>query len=134
MASINIVCISGNLVRDCELRRTQAGMAIASFSVAVNNSRKNPQTGEWESYPNFVDCTWFGNGAEKCAAALVKGARVCIEGRLHQSTWERDGQKRSKLEVIVNNIQLPPRESGSYQAPQSAEPQQSFYDDEDIPF
>lgn len=103
--SINRVCISGNLTRNSEVRMTQSGMAIMSLSVAVNDRRKNSK-GEWEDYPNFVDCTMFGSRAEKLANYLVKGTKVCIEGKLRYSTWEKDGQKRSKLEVIVDEIEF----------------------------
>lgn len=104
--SINRVIISGNLTRDAEERRTQSGMVIASFGVAVNERRKNNQTGEWDDYPNFVDCTMFGNRAEKLSPYLVKGTKVAIEGKLRYSQWERDGHMRSKLEVIVDEIEL----------------------------
>ncbi len=94
--SINRAIISGNLTRDPELRRTQSGMAIMSFGVAVNDRRRNSQTGEWEDYANFIDCTMFGNRAESLANILAKGMKVAIEGKLRWSQWERDGQKRSK--------------------------------------
>lgn len=124
---INVVVISGNLTRDAEMRRTASGMCIASFGMAVNDRRKN-QSGEWENYPNYVDVTWFGTGAEKCASSLVKGARVTVKGKLRYSSWEsKDGQKRSKLEVITEDIVLPPRSAHqSYQ-------QLAVYDS-DIPF
>ena len=136
--SINRVVISGNLTRDPELRRTQSGMAVLGFGVAVNDRRKNQQTGEWEDYANFVDCTMFGTRAESLGDILVKGMKVAIEGKLRWSQWERDGQKRSKLEVIVDELDFmsqrkdaaAPRAS----APQPAEmPPESVYD-EDIPF
>lgn len=98
--SINRVIISGNLTRDPELRSTQSGMDVMSFGVAVNDRRRNPQTNEWEDYPNFVDCTMFGNRARSLHQYLSKGTKVAIEGKLRWSQWERDGQKRSKLEVI----------------------------------
>lgn len=104
--SINRVIISGNLTRDPELRQTQSGMAVLSFGVAVNDRRKNPQTGEWEDYPNFVDCTMFGARANSLANYLTKGTKVAIEGKLRWSQWERDGQKRSKLEVIVDELEF----------------------------
>lgn len=104
--SINRVIISGNLTRDPELRNTQSGMAVLSFGVAVNDRRKNPTTGEWEDYPNFVDCTMFGARANSLAQYLSKGTKVSIEGKLRWSQWERDGQKRSKLEVIVDEIEF----------------------------
>ncbi|WP_217951550.1 single-stranded DNA-binding protein [Adlercreutzia caecimuris] len=104
--SINRVIISGNLTRDPELRNTQSGMAVLSFGVAVNDRRKNPTTGEWEDYPNFVDCTMFGARANSLSQYLSKGTKVSIEGKLRWSQWERDGQKRSKLEVIVDEIEF----------------------------
>ena len=104
--SINRVIISGNLTRDPELRNTQSGMAVLSFGVAVNDRRKNPSTGEWEDYPNFVDCTMFGARADSLSRYLSKGTKVSIEGKLRWSQWERDGQKRSKLEVIVDELEF----------------------------
>ena len=104
--SINRVIISGNLTREPELRRTQGGMAILSFGVAVNDRRWNQETGEWEDYANFVDCTMFGNRAESLSNHLSKGTKVAIEGKLRWSQWEREGQKRSKLEVIVDELEF----------------------------
>ena len=109
--SINRVNISGNLTRDPELRATAGGTQVLSFGVAVNDRRKNPQTGDWEDYPNFVDCTMFGTRAEAVSRYLSKGTKVAIEGKLRYSSWERDGQRRSKLEVIVDEIELMSRGS-----------------------
>ena len=105
--SINRVNLSGNLVRHPDLRQTASGLPILSFSLAVNDRRKNAQTGEWEDYPNFIDCNLFGSRAEHVEKFLSKGTKVCLEGKLRWSTWERDGQKRSKIEVIVENIEPP---------------------------
>ena len=137
---INRVCISGNLTRDPELRSMAGGTSVMGFGVAVNERRKNNRTGEWEDYPNFVDCTLFGKRAEALEQYLTKGAKVAIEGRLHYSSWEKDGQRRSKLGVIVEEVELMSRRDGeqhqSYaqqgyqQAPQAHE---ACYD-EDIPF
>ena len=104
--SINRVNISGNLTRDPELRATASGTQVLSFGVAVNDRRRNPQTGDWEDYPNFVDCTMFGTRAEAVSRYLQKGSKVAIEGKLRYSSWERDGQRRSKLEVIVDEIEF----------------------------
>ena len=103
--SINRVIISGNLTRDMELRSTASGSVIGQFGVAVNDRRKNAQ-GEWEDVPNFIDCTMFGTRAEKLAQYLTKGTKVAIEGKLRWSQWEKDGQKRSKIEVIVDDLEL----------------------------
>ena len=100
--SINRVTITGNLTRDPDLRSTAGGMPVLGFGVAVNDRRKNQQTGEWEDYPNFIDCTMFGARAQSISRFLSKGSKVAIEGKLRWSQWERDGQKRSKIEVIVD--------------------------------
>lgn len=104
--SINRVVLSGNLTRDPELRTTASGVAVLSFGIAVNDKRKNSQTGEYEDYANFVDCTIFGNRASGLTPHLSKGSKVTLDGKLRWSQWERDGQKRNKLEVIVENIDL----------------------------
>ena len=104
--SINKVVISGNLTRDPELRQTANGFPVLGFGVAVNDRRKNQQTGEWEDYPNFIDCTMFGARAESVSRFLSNGSKVAIEGKLRWSQWERDGQKRSKIEVVVDEIEF----------------------------
>ena len=104
--SINIVTISGNLTRDPELR--QAGnTSVLSFGVAVNDRHRNPQSGQWENVPNFVDCIIFGTRADALAGLLHKGSKVAIDGKLRYGSWEgKDGKKRSKLEVVVNELEL----------------------------
>lgn len=119
--SINKVMVTGNLTRDSELRTTQSGMPVLNLGVAVNERRKNQQTGQWEDHPVFVDCTMFGTRAEKIAPYLVKGTKVAVEGRLRYSSWEdrASGQRRSKLDVTVDDIEFMssnrPRQ-GEYQA------------------
>ncbi len=136
--SINKVMISGNLTRDPELRSTTSGMPVLGMSVAVNDRRKNQSTGEWEDYPNYIDCTLFGARAEGVAKFLTKGSKVAIEGKLRWSQWERDGQKRSKIEVIVDEIEfLTSRDFSATPAlPKTSipdVPDMPIYD-EDIPF
>lgn len=119
--SINRVNISGNLTRDPELRVTQGGSAVLGFGVAVNDRRQNPQTGEWEDHPNFVDCTVFGNRANALANILRKGLKVAVEGKLRWSQWQdkATGQNRSKLEVIVSECEImTARDQQGQQAPQ----------------
>lgn len=116
--SINRVCITGNLTRDAALRATRDGSQVLRMGVAVNDRRKNPQTQQWEDVPNFVDCVMFGSRAEKLAQYLTKGAKVAVEGRLRYSSWEKDGQKRSKLEVVIDEIELMgARQDAQSQAP-----------------
>ena len=104
--SINRVMICGRLTRDPEMRSTAGGLAVMGLGVAVNDRRRNQQTGEWEDYPNFIDCTMFGARAESLSRYLSKGTKVSIEGKLRWSQWERDGQYRSKLEVVVEGIEI----------------------------
>ena len=137
--SINRVAISGNLTRDPELRATASGLPVLALAVAVNDRRKNQSTGEWEDYPNFIDCTMFGVRAESVSNFLSKGSKVAIEGKLRWSQWERDGQKRSKIEVIVDEIEFLSSRDSSGQARQVRDadippaPEITVYD-EDIPF
>lgn len=132
--SINKVIVSGNLTRDPELRQTSSGTAVLSFGVAVNERVKNNQTGEWEDRPNFLDCTMWGKRGEAVSKYLAKGSKVCIEGRLRQNTWEKDGQKRSKVEIVADELELmsrsngenaarPAQSGGYYQAPQAVRQQ-----------
>lgn len=139
MQGLNTVSIGGNLCRDAELRATASGMAVLTFSVAVNESRKNQQTGEYEDYPNYVDCTMFGRRAESVSRYLTKGTYVALTGRLHQNRWQnKDGQNRSKLEVTADNIHFESRRlDGDDYDQQQAEAQGDYEAqmyDEDVPF
>ena len=148
--SINRVNISGNLTRDSELRAMQGGTQILNFGVAVNDRRRNQQ-GEWEDYPNYVDCVMFGSRANALNRYLVKGTKVAIEGKLRYSSWERDGQRRSKLEVVVDELEFMSSRNnsnggnGGYAPAQNYAPAQSYapapvvdasssVSDDDIPF
>ncbi len=126
--SINRVIISGNLTRNAELRNTASGTAVCNFTVAVNERRKNNQTGDWEDYANFIDCVMFGNRAENISPYLEKGKKVAVEGKLSWSQWEKDGQTRSKVEINVQEIEF-------MTAPTKAEPaKMQDFNDESIPF
>lgn len=131
--SINRVTISGNLTRSPELRSTASGMPVLGFGVAVNDRRKNNQTGEWEDYPNFIDAVMFGTRAEAVSKYLDKGTKVSIEGKLRWSQWERDGQKRSKIEVIVDEIEFMSQRKEPKAQRQVVDASEAVYDS-DIPF
>ena len=140
--SINRVCLSGNLTREPELRQTQGGTGVLNFGIAVNDRRKNSQTGEWEDYANFVDVIVFGKRAEGLANIMHKGMKISLEGKLHYSSWTKDEQKRSKLEVIADDIELmsqrnsQSQQNGSYgqqQQPQANYSQQQQYAPQNAP-
>jgi single-strand DNA-binding protein len=154
--SVNSVVVSGNLTRDAELRQTQSGMAILACGIAVNDRVKSP-SGEWTDYPNFLDFVVFGKRAESLSRILTKGMKVCVCGKLRYSSWEKDGQRRSKVEIIANDVDIMQRRDasqgqqggaggqysnggGNYTSMRQSAPQNGsqgagddFYD-EDIPF
>jgi single-strand DNA-binding protein len=106
MASFNRVIVMGNLTRDVEVRYLQSGMAVADIGIAVNDRRKNQQTGEWIEEVTFVDVTLWGRTAEVAGEYLSKGSPIFIEGRLKLDQWEKEGQKHSKLKVIGERMQM----------------------------
>ena len=112
MASYNRVILVGNLTRDVELRYTQSGMAVTDIGLAVNDRRKN-QAGDWVEETTFVDVTFWGRTAEVASEYLSKGSSVLVEGRLKLDTWEADGQKRSKLHVVCERMQMLGGKQGS---------------------
>ena len=126
MASYNRVILVGNLTRDPELRYIPSGTPVCDIGLAVNDRRKNPN-GEWVEETTFVDVTLWARTAEVASEYLSKGSPVLIEGRLKLDTWEtNDGQKRSKLRVVCERMQMlggrgggagPAGEGGSRQAP-----------------
>ncbi|WDI40029.1 single-stranded DNA-binding protein [Bremerella sp. P1] len=106
MASFNRVILVGNLTRDIEVRYvSNGGLAVTELGLAVNDRRKN-QSGEWVDETTFVDVTLWGRTAEIASEYLSKGSSVLIEGRLKLDTWETDGQKRSKLRVVGEKMQM----------------------------
>lgn len=130
--SVNIVAITGNLTRKPEL--TAAGTTqILRMSVAVNERRKI--NGEWTDVPNYVDCIMFGTRAESVSRFLDKGMKVSIAGSLRYSSWpdKTTGKTRSKLEVVVNELDIMQRSQGKAGAPVQ-QPQQTELYDSDIPF
>lgn len=106
MASLNKVFIMGNLTRDPELRYVPSGTAVATFTIAVNRVYTS-QAGEKKEEVSFIRVVVWGRRAEVCGEYLSKGNPVFIEGRLQSRSWEtQDGQKRSTMEVIADNVQF----------------------------
>lgn len=120
--SINNVVISGNLTRDAELRTTPTGLRVLGFGVAVNDYRLNRENGIWEEYPNYVDCTLFGNRAAAIHGYLLKGTKVCVKGRLRWRSWEKEGTRRSKLEVVADELEFLSARRVNTEAPDNQSP------------
>ncbi len=156
MANLNKVMLMGNVTREIELRYTPKGTAVADIGLAVNRVR-NGESGERIEETTFVDITLWGRTAEVAQQYSGKGKPLFVEGRLHMDSWDdkTTGQKRSKLKVVADNIQLmgssgggaPQSQGGgqpqqqntggqSQQPPQGGSPAQggNFEDSDDIPF
>lgn len=137
--NVNRCELSGRVTRDGELKTTTGGTAVLTFGLAFNDRKRNA-AGAWEDVPNFIDCVLYGKPAESMAQYVTKGKHAFLAGKLKYSSWERDGQKRSKIELIVDTIDL--ASSGGKQQQQQAQPaygtpQKAIQDDlydEDIPF
>jgi single-strand DNA-binding protein len=105
MASFNKVILVGNVTRDIELRQIGSGSSVCDLGLAVND-RKKTQSGEWVDETTFVDVTLWNKTAEVAAQYLGKGSPVLIEGKLKLESWETDGQKRTKLKVVGERMQM----------------------------
>lgn len=112
MANLNKVMLIGRLTRDPEVRSFSNGGKVAKFGFAVNNRRKNSQTGQWEDDPVWLDCEVFNRGefgklADLAEKFFTKGLQVFIEGHLQLDQWtDKDNQKRQKLKIVVDNFQM----------------------------
>jgi single-strand DNA-binding protein len=101
--SVNQVILLGNLTRDPELRQTPSGQSVCSFSLALNRAYKD-QSGEWQEATDYIDVVCWGPLAERVSQYLNKGRRALVQGRLQSRSWEQEGQKRSKVEVLANDV------------------------------
>jgi len=122
MASFNRVVLVGNLTKDIELRHTKSNTAVTDISIAVNERvKKNEQ---WTDEVHYFDITLWGRLAEIAAEYLSKGSSVLIEGRLKHDRWEQDGQKRSKIGIVGEKMQMLGSKGGgsnsNYSAPSSS--------------
>ena len=119
--SFNQVTLMGNLTRDPELRTTPNGQSVCGFSLALNRSYKGGD-GEWKEMTDFIDIVAWGPLGERVAQYLTKGRPALVSGRLQSRSWEQDGQKRSKVEVVANDVTFLGAPGGSTPATVSDEP------------
>ena len=129
--SVNKVILVGHLGGDPESRFTQGGTAVATFSVATNESRKNSE-GNWEDHTEWHRCVLFGKQAETAAEYVKKGQMVYVEGRLQTRSWEdKEGMKRYSTEVVGNAFTMfGRRNADGGGAPPASQPS----NDDDLPF
>lgn len=116
--SFNQVTLMGNLTRDPELRTTPNGASVCSFSLALNRSFKSAN-GDWQEATDYIDIVAWGPLGERVAQYLSKGRPALVSGRLQSRSWEQDGQKRSKVEVVANDVTFLGGPGGSGSAPAS---------------
>ena len=133
--AINRVTIMGNLTRDAELRKKGDATSVLTFGLAINEKKKDSETGEYVDAPVFVDCALFGARAEALAPYLTKGKKVSVDGRLRYHSWMKNEEKRHALSVLVTDIEFADskgvgKDTVSAKG-QSAEPETY---DADIPF
>lgn len=127
MRNINSITLSGNIVRDPEISATKAGTQVMSFTVAVNDQRRNQQTGEYEDDPSFIKCSLYGKRAGSLVRMVGKGTFVVVCGKLRQERWKaNDGTNRTTFSVVVDEINFRGAQDRSYTSP-------DVYDD-DCPF
>lgn len=121
--SFNQVILMGNLTRDPELRTTPNGQSVCSFSLALNRSYKGSD-GEWQEATDYVDVVAWAALGERVAQYVTKGRPVLVSGRLQSRSWEQEGQKRNKVEVVANDVTfLGNRGGGESAAPAGEEDQ-----------
>ncbi len=101
--SFNQVILMGNLTRDPELRSTPSGQSVCSFSLALNRSYKGSD-GNWQEATDYIDVVAWGPLGERVAQYLSKGRPALVNGRIQSRSWEQDGQKRSKVEVVAQDV------------------------------
>jgi single-strand DNA-binding protein len=134
MVTFNRVILAGNLVRDPEIRYLPSGLSVTSFGIAVNSRYR--QNNEVKEDVSFFDVVVFGKQGENCAEYLSKGRPVLVEGRLRQRRWEAEGVKKSKIEVVAQNVQFlgAPGGGAAKSAPEGAPASGPEGVDDDTPF
>jgi single-strand DNA-binding protein len=115
--NLNRVVLTGNLTDDPELRTTPGGHSVCTAAIAVN-SREPAGGGEWRDRVDYFDVVVWGKPAENLVQYKAKGDPLAIDGRLRLDRWEKDGQKRSKVVIVADNVQwLPSKDRGQEPAP-----------------
>lgn len=113
---LNKAMIFGNLTRDPEMKALPSGMQVCSFSVATNRSY-NDRDGKRQESVDYHNVVSFGKQAEVIAKYLTKGSSVYVEGRLQTSSWEKDGVKQYRTEIVMDKFEFGPKSAGSTSGP-----------------
>ena len=134
MAGVNKVILVGNLGADPEVRYTASGTAVARFNIATNENFKDRE-GNWQERTEWHRIVAWGKLAERCAQYLSKGSQVYVEGKLRSNTWEKDGVKRTTVEIVADSLQiLGPKRAGEREPEAPFGPPEGGAPEDDIPF
>jgi len=132
---MNLVVLTGNVTKDPEMRFTPTGTPVMTFSLATNRSVKKGDN--WESVASFHNCTYWGKVVEKLSTIIKKGMRLTVKGRLDYQEWEKDGVKRYRTHIVIDDVVLPPKTNSTPSGMEevaAAQPDNDEVDLEEIPF
>ena len=131
---LNFIIVSGRLTRDPDIRMTQKGSTVCSFSIANNRSYMDPSTNEWKEEVSYISATAFGSLADRLKERIKKGTPVILEGRLVMNEFTgKDGQQRRELRINANRVQVVPTGATTQEANASTEAETEVAED-DVPF
>jgi single-strand DNA-binding protein len=131
MSGANLVILIGRLGKNPEIKHLTSGTAISSFSLATSESWKDKNTGEKTEKTEWHNCKAFGRLAEVCSEYLTKGSQIYVEGKLETSSWDKDGTKHYRTEIVLNKMQM--LGNHSWKEPSGVK-QQAPINSNDIPF
>lgn len=131
--ALNKICIMGRMTADPELKTTQTGTPVVSFTLAVDRNFKDKQTGE--KAVDFIPCTAWRSTAEFVSRFFMKGRMAVVEGSLQMRKWtDKDGNKRTSAEVVAENVYFGDTKTDGISAPQKVEYTEVAEDDGELPF
>ena len=130
---LNFIIVSGRLTRDPDIRMTQKGSTVCSFSIANNRSYMDPSTNEWKEEVSYISATAFGSLADRLKEKIKKGTPVIVEGRLVMNEFTgKDGQQRRDLRINASRVQIVP--SGATQEANASTEAETEVAEDDVPF
>lgn len=132
---LNLIIVSGRLTRDPDIRMTQKGSTVCSFSIANNRSYLDPSTNEWKDEVAYMSVTAFAGLADRLKERIKKGTPVIVEGRLVMSEFtDKSGQQRRELRITASRVQIVPTGASAQEAGASTNEEQTEIVEDDVPF
>ena len=132
---LNLIIVSGRLTRDPDIRMTQKGSTVCSFSIANNRSYLDPSTNEWKDEVAYMSVTAFAGLADRLKERIKKGTPVIVEGRLVMSEFtDKSGQPRRELRITASRVQIVPTGASAQEAGASTNEEPTEIVEDDVPF